>query len=231
MSDMGDTKVGIDAIGNADADTALPAAKQSPRIDMPSLAADIDDSVDLEAVPGKPASHLDGMLPAGELPSAPMGFVTPGFGSVRTIGIAAGIVAVLAVLMSVFTGLASAWPWILVQTAFHILLHTATGVLSLMIAAQLSERPFGGLTLAFVRMGLAVASLTFFASLNLGLTSTKFEEVTLGIAAYLSVTMLLFRRPLIELSFVWASHSVLWVLLFVASWIDAAAALELAGAK
>ncbi len=195
---------------------AKPATRA--RIDAPSLAADIDDSVDLEAVPAKP-----GNAPEAETSAAPVGFVTPGRGDAKTIAIIAGSVAVVAAVVAAATG-PSAWYWSLFQAIYQIALHTATGVVGVLIAATLSERPVGNVLLAAARIGLAVAALRMCVAINLPLTQTKLEEVLIGVAAYIGVTLVLFRRPPVELFFLWATHAALWLITSIGAWIDIEAA-------
>ncbi|MDX2116957.1 MAG: hypothetical protein SFY96_02115 [Planctomycetota bacterium] len=199
-------------------------ANRAAKINAPPLAADIDDSVDLEAPPSPSPSAS--AAAEGDASSAPVGFVTPGRGDARTIAMIAGVVALAAAIAAATTS-NGAWYWSLIQAVYQIILHTATGVCGVAIAAILAERPLGDVVLATARMSLSVAALRFCVALNLPLTTTKFEEVVLGVGAYLLVTLILFRRPPVELFFLWCVHAGLWFITFIGAAIDVQAAASL----
>lgn len=239
MSEPGDSQVGPESRPNAERaiygieppspNPAQKAPTPKARIDAPSLAADIDDSVDLELPPVKPGAAV---VPGQDVDSstAPVGFVTPGRGDAKTIAMAAAGVAVVAAVAAAITG-PSAWYWSLFQTLYQVALHTATGVVGVVIAATLSERPLGDTLLAWARMALAVAALRLCVAINLPLTQTKLEEVLIGITVYLGVTLVLFRRPPVELFFLWATHAALWLITYIGAWIDVEAATAIVPPK
>jgi phage shock protein PspC (stress-responsive transcriptional regulator) len=119
----------------------------------------------------------------------------------------------------------------LLQALYQVALHTATGVVGVVIAATLSERPLGDALLAWARMALAVAALRLCVAINLPLTQTKLEEVLIGVAVYLGVTLVLFRRPPVELFFLWATHAALWLITYIGAWIDVEAATAIVQPK
>lgn len=142
-------------------------------------------------------------------------FSAPGRGSVQTLAIAGGVLAVAAM---VFAGLNAAPPRFMPVLAsvllclYETMLHTGTGVVAVLIAARVVELKPGRLDLAAARIFVAFAAFQLIHSITFSeyrlLVTLLMYPVAL--AAYWGLVMFLFRKPRMTAVTVMVAHFVLW---------------------
>ena len=99
-----------------------------------------------------------------------------------------------------------------VLTVYDAGLHACTGVAALAGVAVLLRRSLGRIDLAASRMFVAVSAFLLLYNLKIDLIGTsKWEELTLGAAAYVGVVAVLFRLWKRPLMYVVCAHFFLWM--------------------
>ncbi len=99
-----------------------------------------------------------------------------------------------------------------VLTVYDAGLHACTGVAALAGVAMLLRRALGRIDLAAARMLVAVSAFLVLYNLKIDLIGTsKWEELTLGAAAYVGTVAMLFRIWRRPLMYVVCAHFFLWM--------------------
>ncbi|QOJ01733.1 MAG: hypothetical protein HRU70_15110 [Phycisphaeraceae bacterium] len=148
---------------------------------------------------------------------APDVFVTPGRGNAQTIAVAGAIVTLLALVASGAFASGTVWYWAILQTLHQTILYTFAGIIAVLVAAALAERPMGRLDLASARMLLAVACFQLLSSVKLQL-SGRVAEVLIASAAYLIAVAILFKPARNRYLAIVCFHFILVVLFMLGSW-------------
>lgn len=144
----------------------------------------------------------------------PVPFVRPGLGDARTIAIAGATVVIAASVLAWVQAPSRGWAFAL-QTLFLGAVHGASGAAAAAMVSAALERTLGKIELAAARMLLAVGAFLLIA--NAGLSMPWIAVLLLGIAAYATVTMILFRWPPREWLLVAGVHGILWGVLMVST--------------
>ncbi len=189
---------------SAQPDIGQGAAQPIPRGTPPSVATPKSTGI---PVVGSPASR----------PQA-TAFVKPGLGSAQVIALVGAGVALSAVIVSaVYAGQrGERWLPAAVWTLYSTLLHSATGVVAVMIVASATRAKAGDLILACARMLLAVGAFMLVSNLDLPVPG-PIGETTLACAVYIGVVWGFFRwRPEVVGS-VATVHATIWFIIYAAS--------------
>ncbi len=198
-----------------------PAGKARPSV-LEGFDEDADFSKDPEvdaAITGKP---VGARLAAAEPTDSRSSFVKPGFGDERIWG-GVGLVFLITTLIAVaVTSNLDMVPRIasVILMLYKVLVHAATGVIAVWIAALLSEQRLGRVELAAARMFVAVSAMALFFSIRISIfgnspTERNVWSAVFGGLAYLGLVGGLFRIWSQKLIFVTGSHLGLWLLIQV----------------
>jgi hypothetical protein len=198
-----------------------PPAK-SPTLDAAGLTDDFDEGADFDhdasappAAPAKPAAAKQ--APADADANA---FVRPGLGSAQTIGTLAVAVAVLAIVLAAALG-TQPWYKSAVHAAYLTAVQTLAGLVAVVFAARMAEKPLGQPDLALARMLLAVAAARCMLPLTFGVPYTgRFLEALSAFGLYALVTILLFRVNRHHWLIMAGAHAALVLLLWIGSSIE-----------
>ncbi len=156
---------------------------------------------------------------ATDEPKVPVEFVMPGRLSAKTLGIVGGVLAIGALVASgVFAPSGGAWVVVglVVLCAYQIVLHTATGVAAVAVAAKLSSERFGRHDLALGRMFVAFSLFQLLTRVRVPTGYTTLNVAlawAVALAAYYGTVMILFRKDRAEAALIALSHFMLWILL------------------
>lgn len=198
----------------------------------PKLLDAFDDDADFSKDPeveaadkGKP-SKAEVMPPPEPLDV----FVTPALGPAKLWLIFGGVLLLGATIASSVHASRSFLSAIL--TIYNGLLHTATGVGAIVVAATLARKQIGAWDLGAARMLAAVAAFLLIFNLNIQLVGDgKWEETILAALAYLGVVGLTFRQTReVHLTLV-ISHFFLWLVIQLGSQLAVWSAANPAPAK
>lgn len=219
---------------------APPATLPGGRIGDKGLLDDFPEDADLEHDPEvERALKAGGRLPEEIKPSVEPAtegegnppFVKPGMGEPQVVA----LVSVGLLLAAVVTSAINAenqWFASAVTTLYMALLHTATGIAAVVIAAKIVEAPLGSVELAAARMFAAVAVFQFFINLHIPIPG-RFDEPILAAGAYWAVIMVLFRLPVVKTFYIGMLHAGLWFAIWLAmvlhAWATAVPAVTPAG--
>ncbi|MCC6969647.1 MAG: hypothetical protein IT434_05440 [Phycisphaerales bacterium] len=229
--------IGIDAAHPPQPTTSSPTGGQTPKPVAPAPGATdsqlgpklldaFDDDADFSKDPeveaarkGKPAAPS---RPRPVQPDAPADatqpdpFITPALGPAKFWLILGGMLLLAATIAS---SVHASRPFVsALLTVYNGLLHTATGVGAIVVAATLARKPIGPWDLGAARMLAAVAAFLVLFNLNIQLVgNAKWEETILAALAYLGVVGLTFRQTReVHLTLV-ISHFFLWLIIQLGS--------------
>lgn len=143
-------------------------------------------------------------------------FITPALGPAKLWLVLGAVLLVGAVVAS---SIHAARPFVAaLLTIYNALLHTATGVGAIVVAATLARKQIGPLDLGAARMFAAVAAFLLVFNLNIQLVGTaKWEETILASLAYLGVLGLTFRQTREVHATLVISHFFLWLIIQLGS--------------
>lgn len=187
----------------------------------PKLLDAFDDDADFSKDPeveaarkGKPANAPKSDPDPDIEPREP--FVMPALGPAKLWMVLGGVLLIGATISSSVHG---ARPFIsAVLTIYNGLLHTATGVGAIVIAATLARRQIGPWDLGAARMLTAVSAFLLVFNLNIQLVGTgKWEETILASLAYLGVIGITFRQTRDVHATLVISHFFLWLVIQLGS--------------
>lgn len=160
-------------------------------------------------------SKPGGSVPAADTePAEP--FITPALGPAKLWLVLGAVLLVGAVVAS---SVHAARPFVAaLLTIYNALLHTATGVGAIVVAATLARKQIGPWDLGAARMFAAVAAFLLVFNLNIQLVGTaKWEETILASLAYLGVLGLTFRQTREVHATLVISHFFLWLIIQLGS--------------
>ena len=159
----------------------------------------------------KPASTA-----AAEIAEPAEPFITPALGPAKLWLILGGVLLLGAVIASSVHG---SRPFVAaLLTVYNGLLHTATGLGAVVVAATLARKPIGPWDLGAARMLAAVSAFLLIFNLNIQLVgSGKWEETILASLAYLGVIGLTFRQTREAHLTLVISHFFLWLIIQLGS--------------
>lgn len=210
-------------------ETPAPPPAGKANIDKPSVLEGFEDDADFSkdpeveaALKAKPmAGGAARPAPADPAASGPP-FIRPGFGDERVWG---GIGLALMITTLIAVAVTSRMPMVptiaaVVLMLYKVVVHTATGVAAVWIAALLSEQRLGKVELAAARMFAAVSAVALFFSVRISIFGDSPVErniwsAVFGALAYLGLVAGLFRIWGHKLIFVIGSHLGLWLLMQV----------------
>ncbi len=214
-------------------------------LNKPPLLDDFEEDADFSKDPEVEAALKAKPVTPGKPtePEPPGGyFVRPGLGDEKIwglVGAALLVATLIAVAITADRGTVYTLGVVALRL-YQVLVHTATGVIAVWIAATLCEQRLGKMELAAGRMFAAVAALALFFSLRISIFSeSPFEQHTwsaiFGAAAYLGLVAGLFRIWGQRLLFVIGSHLGLWLLvqvgLLLAGYVSSVPPLPAAGGQ
>ena len=229
--------IGIDAARAAQPASSSPSGGQASNPAAPAPGAtdsqlgpklldafddDADFSKDLEveaARKGKPASSSRPKpVQPDATDDAPQAepFITPALGPAKLWLILGGLLLLAATIAS---SVHAPRPFVsALLTVYNALLHTATGVGAIVVAATLARKPIGPWDLGAARMLAAVAAFLLLFNLNIQLVgNAKWEETILAALAYLGVVGLTFRQTREVHAILVISHFFLWLIIQLGS--------------
>jgi hypothetical protein len=196
-----------------------PPAGKAPTLDAPGLTDDFDEDADFDHDPAAAAPKAVPIKPPAPRVS-PDAFVRPGLGSAQTIGTLAVAVAVLAIVLAAALG-TQPWYKSAVHAAYLTAVQTLAGLVAVVFAARLAEKPLGEPDLALARMLLAVAAARCMLPLTFGVPYTgRFLEALSAFGLYAVVTIVLFRVPRHHWLIMAGAHAALVLLLWIGSSIE-----------
>ena len=145
----------------------------------------------------------------------------------KAIAIAAGVLTISAVISAALTAPARARQGFpdAVLTLYLTVLHTATGVGALLLAAALRGERLGDVVLATARMGVAVAAFQLIFHLDIPVAG-RTDETLLAMLAYAGLLMIQFRFDRERLVLVAGVHAAQWLAIYLVTvlwgWAQAA---------
>lgn len=213
---------------NPEAGAPVPKAQLAKPSVLEGFEEDADFSKDPEveaALKGKPLGPK--AIPDAPPDTRPV-FVRPGFGNQRvwaTVGAVLLVASLIAVAVTTGQGTLRTVAAVLLML-YKVLVHTATGVIAVWLAAILSEERLGRVELAAARMFAAVSAMALFFSVRISIFgNAPFERniwsVVFGAAAYLALVAGLFRLWGHKLVYVIGAHLGLWLLVQVGMLLSA----------
>jgi hypothetical protein len=180
-----------------------PSAAPTPaNLNKPPLLDDFEEDADFSkdpeveaALKGKPVkARVAAEGEAGAVEPAGEPFVKPGFGDERVWGLVGAVLLVATLIAEAVTTRHGTLPTVatVLLMLYKVLVHTATGVIAVWVAAVLSDQRLGRMELAAGRMFAAVAALALFFSVRISIFgSSDFERglwsTVFGAAAYLGL--------------------------------------------
>lgn len=224
--------IGIDAAHVVQPAAPAPAAPATPKPAPgatesqlgPKLLDAFDDDADFSTDPeveaarkGKPAPRLKpAKSEAAEAAEPAEPFITPALGPANLWLILGGVLLLGATIASSVHG---ARPFIAaLLTIYNGLLHTATGLGAIVVAATLARKQIGPWDLGAARMLGAVSAFLLVFNLDIQLVgSGKWEETILAALAYLAVVGLTFRQTREVHATLVISHFLLWLIIQLGS--------------
>lgn len=222
--------LGIDAAHQPAPHPASPNSKPAPAPGAtesqlgPKLLDAFDDDADFSKDPeveaartGKHASKLRPARPGSVDVSEPAEpFITPALGPAKLWFILGGVLILGATIAS---GVHAARPFLAAPlTIYNALLHTATGLGAVVVAATLARKQIGPWDLGAARMLAAVSAFLLIFNLNIQLVGDgKWEETILASLAYLAVIGLTFRQTREVHATLVISHFFLWLIIQLGS--------------
>ncbi len=187
--------------------------------------ADFSTDPEVERATGKaPASKP---AAAATQESGPTFVRPPGRIDTQSIAIAAGVLTLSAVIAAALTAPARVRQGFpdAVLTLYLTLLHTATGVGALLLAAALRGERLGDVVLATARMGVAVAAFQLIFHLDIPVAG-RTDETLLAMLAYAGLLMIQFRFDRERLVLVAGVHAAQWLAIYLVTvlwgWAQAA---------
>ena len=145
----------------------------------------------------------------------------------QSIAIAAGVLTISAVIAAALTAPARARQGFpdAVLTLYLTMLHTATGVGALLLAAALRGERMGDVVLATARMGVAVAAFQLIFHLDIPVAG-RTDETLMAMLAYAGLLMIQFRFDRERLVLVAGVHAAQWLAVYLVTvlwgWAQAA---------
>lgn len=206
-----------------------PAATPSSKIDKPSVLEGFDDDADFNKDPELDRAILGNPRPPRTVDDPlPDDFIKPGIGDPIHWAAAGG--AMLLATLIIVPVRATNVP--LLRTAdmlYGVLLHTATGVVALYVAAALVRKIVGRPELAAARMFAAVSAAALIYAINpkfVGhLAADNAIRMALAVLAYGLVVLLGFRLwRTRELKLLIGTHALIWLIIQIALELAAAVA-------
>jgi hypothetical protein len=203
-------------------DPPLPPRIPSPppkavALDAPGLTDDFEEDTDFDHDPSAPVKPAPARKPK---PADANAFVRTGLGSAQTIGTLAVAVAILAIVLAASLG-TQPWYKSAVHAAYLTAVQTLAGLVAVVFAARLAEKPLGETDLALARMALAVAAARCMLPLTFGVPYTgRFLEALSAFGLYAAVTLILFRLPRHHWLIMAGAHAGLVLLLWIGSSIE-----------
>lgn len=204
-----------------------PGATESPL--GPKLLDAFDDDADFSKDPeveaarkGKPASASPSKprskptTDAAEIAEPAEPFITPALGPAKLWLIVGGVLLLGATIAS---SVHATRPFVAaLLTIYNGLLHTATGLGAVVVAATLARKQIGPWDLGAARMLAAVSAFLLVFNLNIQLVGdAKWEETILASLAYLAVIGLTFRQTREVHATLVISHFLLWIIIQLGS--------------
>lgn len=202
--------------------TPAPGATESQL--GPKLLDAFDDDADFSKDPeveaartgkpvAKPKPASSGATDAAE-PADP--FITPALGPAKLWLILGAVLLLGATIASSVHG---SRPFVAaLLTIYNALLHTATGLGAVVVAATLARKQIGPWDLGAARMFAAVTAFLLVFNLNIQLVGdAKWEETILASLAYLAVVGLTFRQTREVHATLVISHFFLWLIIQLGS--------------
>lgn len=203
------------------APSSTPGSPGKAKLDAPGLTDDFDDDADFTHDP-----EVDRAL-KGDAPDARaatkdedpadksvLAFVRPGAVVSVPPKVTGAIGAALVLAGAIAAAVrAEQWAGALLATLYWGLLHTATGIGALGVAAHFNNQRFGRLDLAAARMSICVGALLLAININVPIPR-RFDEALLGAGAYFACALLLFRNGLQKTLHLAAAHFTLWAVFY-----------------
>lgn len=205
--------------------TSLPKGRiveRASKVGDSGLLDDFDEDADFSTDPEVERATGTGPkaapAPAEVAPAGPT-FIAPGGpAALKAIAIAAGVLAISAVIAAALTASSrgrQAFPDAFL-TLYLTLLHTATGVAAVLFVAALRGERAGDVVLATARMGFAVATFQLIYHLNIPVAG-RTDEVLLAILAYLGIVLVHVRFDRERLVLVAGVHAAQWLAVYLAT--------------
>jgi hypothetical protein len=179
------------------------------------LTDDFDEDADFDHDPAMPKAPA----PPAPRPKADV-FVRPGMGNAQVVGTLGVVAAVLATVLAASLG-QGPWYKAVVISLYETGVQTLAGVVAVLFAARMVEKPLGSPELAAARMLLAVATARAILPLSFGVPGTgRFLEGLAVLGVYVALTWALFRLPRPAWFVMVAGHAILVVALWLGSSIE-----------
>lgn len=194
-------------------------AEKQPELNAPGLIDDFDEDADFDTPDPTPAV-VRPAPPAAEPASDKPPFVRPGKLPIKVVLIAAAVVTITSIVLSVR---ASGAPWYaeILYSIYVILLHSIAGVVAVTFASWVAERDVGHPEVAFVRMVAAVAAVRGIFALDIPIPGTGVvDELVLAVGAYCLLVGILFKLSKRDWQIVVATHFILSLLLMMGGQIE-----------
>lgn len=200
----------------------------TPHIDAEGLLEGFDEDADLtadpeveEALHGRKPEKIDRTAEAEALAHPERFLVQPGFPDAKVSLIAGGVLLVLAVILTAVRlqerEILGSLHW-----AYEIVLHTGSGLVAALAAAQALGRRLNSPELAFARMSVPVAGAYLVWTLRLPLEGLV-EETLLAMLIYVLLLWTVFRLPRYETAVLAGCHFLIWLVLQIGNELAAAA--------
>lgn len=197
--------------------TPTPGATESEL--GPKLLDAFDDDADFSKDPEVEAATKGGGRKRESKPAthdADDSFIKAGLGSAKLMGAIGGAFLLGATIASGLNG--TRWLVSSVLTIYNGLLHTATGLGAVVLAATLARKPIGAWDLGAARMLAAVGAFLLIFNLNITLIGEgKWEESILAAGAYVGLIAITFRLSREVLATLVLSHFFLWLIIQLGS--------------
>lgn len=198
----------------------VPEARPVARISDKPFLDEFDEDADFDEDAGKAPSGLPKIAPVEDDVVAQEPFIKPGRGDVQAM-VVAGLAAMLvAATVNAIVGPVE-WYKSILLSLYHSALFASAGVVAIVFAARMTQKPLGEIELAAARMLLivSVCQAIFAPEYPIPFTG-RVDEVVFTALAYFGLTGFLFRLPKEPLLIFSGAHFLLMVLLWVGANIE-----------
>lgn len=199
----------------------VPEARPVAKISDKPFLDEFDEDADFDDDAGKPqASGLPRIAPVEDDAVAEPPFIKPGRGDVQAMMVAGLAAMLVAATVNAIVGPVE-WYKSLLLSLYHSALFATAGVVAIVFAARMTQKPLGEIELAAARMLLIVSVCQAIFAPEYPIPATgRVDEVVFTALAYFGLTGFFFRLPKEPWLIFSGAHFLMMVLLWVGANIE-----------